>query len=426
MITLLKSFYSLPQLKSYVNFRAFSNNCCFAGMKNLTFFFVILMPFFYLRAKSDEEDTYDYDSNDVFLPVSMWHDVNEMSYRDGLSYEDDVIGGDVTYPPIEGWLQNPYSSSRSDSLNSSETYSQQNSPDESPFWLQGIRALPPPPGAYDMTFIKEESLPRGNGGINHGVDFGLQPASHMGVDNSFAIDPEFSFLHGLCMPAGPGHFMSSPGSFVQNVKQHTATTSGSNDSSSDSCAGPTSEPTSTSSSNGDETSSSGSRESGQSVEKFSVLPDIGNDKAGAKPTKELKSKLIKFDAKLQERILSKLNELQIDPKEDWLKNLPKMDQQWDNDHSVLPSINQASKAPMRRNSNSDTSLRQRLGSELPTIWEDASPNQVICWCNTHSCMFGCRLDTSCKHGSASIMHVLLVVPGFSFQKLIVGIILRWD
>ena len=320
-----------------------------------------MLRLFLMLAQSDDELYAD--SNDVFLPVSNWHD---NSYFHG-SFDD------VTYLPTESWIRNsnyfPPESSVSGTLTSANSQ-------DSLLWNHEMKPFPPPQTSYDLDGISQGELgPRleNQGLISSSGGYGMRPPGLIGVDNSFAIDPEFSFLHGLSMPLDPSIFLEQEEAHIRNTKHHPSTSSSSNDFSES-----TVEPKSDPSSNSDEGASSGSKSSGQSLDPFLVLPEIGSDIMKSKQEAEKKIKLDQFDVKLKEHIVNQLNKLQKDP-ENWLKNLPGPEKQWENDHNVLPSINNSqTKPPLRRCANSEGSLRPRLGSELPTIWEDASsPNQVI-------------------------------------------------
>ena len=321
----------------------------------------------FLLAKSDDE--YEYEPNDVFIPVSTWHD-NSLYRR---SFED------VTYLPAESWLQRsayfPPESSTSGTLTSFNS-------DDSLFWNHDIKTPQrtygfDTHGALDNR-VEERDVRNSSDG------YGIRPPTLLGVDNSFAIDPEFSFLHGLCMPADSRIFIPQKEvtEQLQKTKTQPVLSSSSNDFS-DSSAEPKSDPTS----NSDEGASSGSKSSGQSFDPLPVLPDIGSDSMKTKSEVEKKIKLDQFDAILKEHIANQLSKLQKDP-ENVLKNLPDSNAQWENDHAVLPSIgNPPAKPTLRRCTNSEGSLRQRLGSELPTIWEDtSSPVQVSFFTTLRDCM----------------------------------------
>lgn len=295
----------------------------------------------------------------------MWHDVDRGYYDDSFSRDN------VTYLPDEGWLKtemslssSPVSPDLSESLlYSTDSYSrvQFNSPPASPTKTQTLNS------DFGLEYKK--------GSNRLQVDSGMVPyPSIIGIDKSFAIDPEFSFLHGLCIPQLPSSVESTPDEFVEPSQSLLIFSS--DQLSRDSSPLPCSDPTSSSNERTVSCSSSSSSASkNHVVDSFSVLPEIGSDIKKNKRSSSKRSQLDKLDADLQERCARKLENLpQVQPETNIFENLPSAGRQWNDGTSALPPISLPQKPLLRNCPTSEGSLRPRLSVELPTIWEDSACN----------------------------------------------------
>ena len=286
----------------------------------------------------------------------MWHDA---SYHDTYSHDN------LTYLPPEDWLQSGYvSSSSATPCTFSDSYSQSHSSsDDSPIWLHDSKNLPL---KSSLAPVDPQQSPLTGGHRNLNERVRDEMPSVIGIDNSFAIDPEFSFLHGLCVPPGSANDFIALQEDEDSPREEQHPFS-SVESSTDYSTDPDSDSASASG------SSTSSKCSNHSLTRFSILPDIGSNVKKAKRPLSKLNKLEKIDESEQERLTCKLQNLNKNHQNARVDDAPAVLQQWENNHSVLPAINQAPKSSLRRCANSEGSLRQRLGSELPTIWEATSP-----------------------------------------------------
>ncbi|CAK8671798.1 unnamed protein product [Clavelina lepadiformis] len=183
------------------------------------------------------------------------------------------------------------------------------------------------------------------------------------IDNSFLIDPDFSFLHGL--PAVlkdddlKPDFPPPPWAITEKIDNDSNLLLSSNKSSDQCVYQGTSQSSEV---------SSASNSSKLTATKFAVLPNIGDSVVTRAHANVKKPAAAELSEKLQQDMTDKLSKVVNDVEESWFGVSPLSDQ-WQNSHLVLPPIGQ-SNAVMKCNSFSDTSLKEKLISDLPTIWED--------------------------------------------------------
>ena len=353
------------------------NNFCNKGnivfILNQKFFCVIIaethvlfLNLFYLPKSDSVDDKIDiYDSGDVFLPVSMWHDLNRDFDGESFSRRE------VTYLPDEGWLQTNVSSSSSSFSNLYNCFPSYHPADESWERSDVSMLLPPVSLAHsiedrdfdDYEQVSDQLLQRSN----------LDPyPSIIGVDKSFALDPEFSFLHGLCTPSFPLSSLPLEDFKHCNVVPRRPSLSSVSEYSESSSPLPCSDPTTSNNEPTITRSSSSSSASKNHAIDHSVLPDIGCDVEEMKQSSSRKNQLNQLDADLQESCAKKLEMLQLHQVEsNVVENLPSISRQWNSDHSILPPID-SQQEPSPYCPSSDSLLKPRLGRELSTIWEDAN------------------------------------------------------
>jgi len=246
-------------------------------------------------------------------PPGIWHEASS-----GSLYRDDVI-----FVPSSDWLKQDQSEDSSRSLPSNcdlfeEVAHRAGSSDGSD--EDNASHCP----SSDATLPSNGLLPSNAG-------------RYLGIHDSFMMDPEFSFLHGLCMPF-PSHSPLNKDQPEDTARQEPNTPSSSCRSSSSrrsvatsgSCAVP---------------SRSSSFESGDDVMlgKHRVLPEIGET---ATRSPRIRKTLDNIEPELQQQLADKAQR-SVD-----VRNVTSVPTQksWDVNHCVLPAIGQSGSLQRREKS----------------------------------------------------------------------------